>query len=258
MNESTLRYKTLSDFTRIIALFEEPAVEERGVSDIAKSLQMLPSKVSRMLKTLEADDWVEKSPHTGKYRIGVRFLQAGLLYVSNHTLRRLILPHVEQMAREMGLLSGWGIFKNGKVIIVDRIRIKNGPLVHLLGSDVPLHSSSYGKLFLAYLTGQELDGMLQSMMFNILTPKTISTADALKNELTRVREMGYAVDEEETREGIIGFAAPVFDDSNNLVAAITISGPTNEFSHDRVLEVSYLREKGLFISRQLGNRTEGP
>jgi IclR family transcriptional regulator, KDG regulon repressor len=256
MNDKNLRYKTLSDFTRIITLFEESEGQERGVSDIAKSLQLLTSKVSRMLKTLETDGWVEKSSHTGKYRVGVRFLQIGLLYVLNHPLRRIILPHVEQTARDLGLLSGWGIFKNGKVIIVDRIRMKKGPLIHLLGSDVPLHSSSYGKLFLSYLNEKDRDDILSSLVFDVHTPRTIKNAQLLKPELDRVRQQGYAVDEEETREGIIGFAAPVFDDSQELIAAITVSGNTLDFSHDRVSEVEYLKEKALFISRQLGYKND--
>jgi IclR family transcriptional regulator, KDG regulon repressor len=256
MENGSLRYKTLSDFTRIISLFEESEGMERGVSDVAKSLQMLTSKVSRMLKTLETDGWVEKNPHTGKYRVGVRFLQVGLLYVLNHPLRHIILPHVEQTARDLGLLAGWGIFKNGKVIIVDRIRMKRGPLVHLLGSDVPLHSSSYGKLFLAYLGGNVREDMLSSLTFSILTAKTISDARTMRLALDQVRSQGYAVDDEETRVGIVGIAAPVFDGSRELIAAITVSGGASEFSTDRMAEVAYLKEKALFISRQLGYKAD--
>jgi IclR family transcriptional regulator, KDG regulon repressor len=257
MEENTLRYKTLSDFSRILGLFEEPDVEERGVSDIAKSLDMLPSKVSRMLKTLEADSWVEKNPHSGKYRIGVRFLQVGLLYVLNHPLRRLVLPHLEQMARDLGLLSGWGIFKNGKIIVVDRIRMKKGPLIHLLGSDVPIHSSSYGKLFLAFMKETEREPILRSLAFLPTTASTIRDVESMKEEITRVKEQGFAVDSEESSDGIMGIAAPVLDDKGDMVAAITVSGESAAFTPDRTSETEYLREKALFISRQLGYRAAG-
>jgi IclR family KDG regulon transcriptional repressor len=253
MDDTVLRYKTLNDFSRILSVFEMPDVEERSVNDISKSLEMLRTKVSRMLKTLEIDGWLERNPHNGKYRIGARFLQVGLLYALNHPLRRLILPHLERTAQDLGLLSAWGIFKNDRVIVVDRLRLHHGPLIHLLGSDVPLHSSSYGKLFLAYMAEEERERILSSLTFIKLTPQTISTAESMREELKRVREKGYASDEEETREEIVGITAPIFDDSEDLVAALTISGKSSEFSADRVPELAYLREKALFISRQLGS-----
>jgi DNA-binding IclR family transcriptional regulator len=250
--DNSLRYKTLSDFSRILGLFEEQDVEERGVSDIARALSMLPSKVSRMLKTLETDGWVERNGRTGKYRVGVRFLRVGLLYVLNHPLRRLILPHVEQMARDLGLLSGWGIFKNDKIIVVDRIRMKKGPLIHLLGSEVPVHSSSYGKVFLAYMSSDERDVILRSLPLPRFTGKTIGTIDAMREELMRVRAQGFSVDDEETRDGVTGLGAPVFGDQGELLAAITVSGDTTEFSPGKTAEARYLVDKALFISRQVG------
>jgi IclR family transcriptional regulator, KDG regulon repressor len=254
MGDADLRYKTLKDLSRILSLFEVPDVEERSVSDIAKSLQMLPSKVSRMLKTMEIEGLVERSLHSGKYRIGARFLHLGLLYALNHPLRRVILPHVEQTASDLGLLSAWGIFKNGRAIIVDRVRSDKGPPVHLLGSDVPLHSSSYGKLFLAYMSREAQENSLQSFAFIKFTPVTIDNAELMKKEIARVREKGYAVDEGETREDLVGIAVPIFDESEELVAALTVSGRNSEFSKNRVAETIYLTEKALFISRQLGYR----
>jgi DNA-binding IclR family transcriptional regulator len=252
MEDSKLRYKTLGDFTRILSLFEEPDVEERGVNEIAKSLQMLPSKVSRMLKTLEADGWVERNTHTGRYRIGARFLQIGLLYALNHPMRRLMIPHLEQTARDLGLLTAWGIFRNGKVIVIDRFRLHHGPLIHLLGSNVPLHTSSYGKLFLAHITPDLRERLLETLAFTALTSRTIRDPKAMREELQRVREKGYAVDDGETREGVIGIGAPIFDDTEEMVAALSVSGSASEFSVGYATEIAYLKEKVLFISRQLG------
>ena len=173
----------------------------------------------------------------------------------NHPLRRIILPHLEQAAKDLGLLSAWGIFKNGRAIIVDRFRSDNGPPIHLLGSNVPLHSSSYGKLFLAYASAKEQERILNSLTFTKLTPATIDNAKSMREELNRVRKKGYSVDDEETREGLVGIAVPVFDEAEELVAALTVSGRNDDFSGDRATEVKYLTEKALFISRQLGYRT---
>lgn len=253
MNGTDNRYKNLDDFSRILSLFEQQGAEERGVNEIARALEMPPSKASRMLRKMEAGKWLERSPQTGKFRIGARFLQIGLLYVLNHPLRPLVLPHLEEIAKKMpSFITTWNIFENDRIIVVDHFRFYHGPLVHLLGSDVPLHSSSAGKLFLAYLTDEEQDRLLGSLAFVKFTARTIRDVQAMKEELTRVRERGYALDEEETREGMSGISAPVFDSSERMVAALAILGDTSGFSGDRASEITFLREKGLFISRQLG------
>jgi DNA-binding IclR family transcriptional regulator len=257
MVETNLRYKTLTDLSRILSLFETQEIEERSVSDISKSLEMLPSKVSRMLKTLEIEGFVEKNRHTGKFRIGARFLQLGLLYVLNHPLRRIILPHLEQVAKDLDLVAAWGIFKNGRTIVVDRFRLDNRPMIYLVGSEVSLHSSSYGKLFLAYLPEEEQRRILKSIVLVKLAPATIDNLPSMRAELAKVKEKGYAVDDGETREGLVGISAPILDDAGELAAALTVSGDVADFTTDRATEINYLREKALFISRQLGYRAHG-
>jgi DNA-binding IclR family transcriptional regulator len=253
MNNDDLRYKAFKDLGEILSLFEVNDADDESVSDIAKALGMHPSKVSRMLKSLEAQGLFERDLDTGKYRIGARFLQIGLLYALNHPLRRIILPHIEQMARELKLLSGWGLFKNNKVVIVDRLRFGDDLPMHVLGSEVPLHSTAYGKLFLAYLSEEEQKRIITSLSLVKFTPRTITDNGLLKKELIRVRDQGYAFDDEATREGIRGFAAPIFDAQGMVAAAITIAGKSVDVPDERLPDViKYLTEKAYFISRQFG------
>jgi IclR family transcriptional regulator, KDG regulon repressor len=251
MAGNDLRYKTLVDLARILSLFEIPDEEERSVSNISKSLQMLPSKVSRMLKTLEADGLFEKNPKTGKYRLGGRLLQLGLFYTLNHPLRRIILPHLEHMAKELGLLVSWAIFKNDRVIIIDRLNSNNVP--HLIGLDTSLPSSSYGKLFLAYLSPEEQEHVIKTLTLVRFTPSTKIELEAIREDLKLVKQRGYAIDNEEVQKGIWGITAPVFDCHQDHVAAVTIVAKTSNFDKDRLPEIiTYLTEKTSFISRQLG------
>jgi IclR family KDG regulon transcriptional repressor len=253
MADDETRYKTLKDFSRILSLFEREETEEQSVSSISKSLHMLPSKVSRMLKTMEVEGLFEKNRDTGKYRIGSRFLQAGRLYALSHPLRRVILPHLEQVAREQNLLTGWAILRNGQVIVVDRLGFDRSPPIHLLGSTLALHSSAYGRLFLAYMPDETREGILKSLTFVKFTPVTISDLDSMREELRRVREDGYALDDGQTREDVIALAAPIFDSDGVLVAALGVSGKRTEFASGKLSElITYLAEKTLFISRQLG------
>jgi DNA-binding IclR family transcriptional regulator len=117
---------------------------------------------------------------------------------------------------------------------------------------MPLHSSSGGKLFLAYLDEGERDRILRSLVFAKFTTRTISDIRTMTEELRRVREQGYATDEEETREGISSLSTPIIDDEGEIVAALAIFGNSSDFSAERTSEVQYLKEKAVFISRQIG------
>jgi IclR family transcriptional regulator, KDG regulon repressor len=253
MENDDLRYKAFKDLGDILSYFEKSSAEDESVSDTAKALKMHPSKVSRMLRSLEVQGLFERNLDTGRYGIGARFLQMGLLYALKHPLRRVILPHVEQTAREVRLLSGWAIFKNNKVVIVDRFRYGDDPAMHILGSEVPLHSTGYGKLFLAYLPEDEQKRIFRSVNFEAFTSRTIVKNDLFKKELIRIKEQGYALDDEETREGIRGLAAPVFDAHGELVVGFSVAGRTLDMTDERMPEIiKYLTDKVFFISRQLG------
>lgn len=253
MANDELRYKNFRDLGRILELFEGRQGGEKSVSDISRALSMLPSTASRMLKTLEDEGFFERDSETRKYRLGARFLQIGLLYVMNHPLRRVIVPHLEQTAREFSLPASWAIFKNGKVIVVDRLRFVIDPAIHLLASEVSLHSTSYGKLFFAFMAPEEQERTLDSLVLARLTPNTIVDKESMKKELTRIRNQGYAIDDRETRETIRALAAPILDARGEIVAAFNIAGTISEVPDDRLGKLTdHVTQKALFISRQLG------
>ena len=118
-------YKTLKDIAKIISLFNTFQVEERSISEISKAVGMLPSKVSRMIRTLEGEGFFERDLENGKYRLGVRFFELGITYVFNFPLRKVLRPHLEQIFKELNLTTSWGILRNDKVIVVDRIQNLN-------------------------------------------------------------------------------------------------------------------------------------
>jgi DNA-binding IclR family transcriptional regulator len=248
-----LRYKTFIDLGRILALFEDGKGEEKSVSNIAQSLPILPSKASRMLKTLEHIGLFERNHETGRYRIGGRFLQVGLLYTLNHPLRRIILPHLEHIYKEHGLTASWAIFTNDRIIIVDRVGAKEGSKVHLLGSSPPLYSSSYGKVFLAHLDPEERDRVLQSLNLIKFTPRTITDLKTIREELGLVRNKGYSFDIGESIEDIQSMCAPIINQHRDVVAGLAIGSRGELVPAEKFLSFAgYLTEKALFISRQLG------
>ena len=125
--------------------------------------------------------------------------------------------------------------------------------VHLFGSNVPIHSSSYGKLFLAYLNQNDRDRIIKTLRFEKYTSSTISDLKAFKNHLKRIRRQGYAIDDSETRKQLNGLAAPIFNADGHIAAAIAITAYRSKLNTANDPELTqYLLDKTLFISRQLG------
>lgn len=249
-------YKTLRDLCKIISLFNTFQIEERGVTEISKALEMLPSKVSRMIRTLEREGFFEKNLENGKYRLGVRFFELGITYVFNFPLRKVLRPHLEQIFKELNLTTSWGILRNDKVIVVDRIQNLNIDLLtHRLGLNLPIHSTSIGKVLLAYLPEKEEDRILKSINPVKFTNATIIDQKLIKKHLKLIRERGYSTDEGETHKDLNCMAAPIRNGNGEIIAAINLMGEKEQISAEKLFGFAdYLKEKALFISRQLGYR----
>ena len=121
-----------------------------------------------------------------------------------------------------------------------------------VGTRWPAHATSTGKVLLAYLTEEERKETLHSPLPR-LTPKTITSLTALRAELTRVREQGYAVAMDELEAGFVAVGAPVSNHQGLVVAAISIGGPSIRLTAQRISDLaeSVMQSAGR-ISRRLG------
>lgn len=252
--KSSQNYKTLQDLANILSLFNDLEAGEKSVTNISKALNMLPSKVSRMLGTLEREGFFEKNLETNKYRIGIKFFELGLIYILHLPLRKIIRPHIEQIAKEVNLTASWAILSNSKVIVIDRVQNLTTDLVsHRIGLNLPIHTTSVGKVLLAYLPEEEQDRILQSGNLTRLTSKTITDKKLLKKNLKLIREKGYSTDQGETLEDLNCIGVPLKNGTGDVIAAVSLMAEKSETSADKLFQFTdYLKEKALFISRQLG------
>jgi len=250
----TQYFKTVKDLSRIILLFNDAQTAELGVAEVAKRLGMVPSKISRMFKTLEDEVFFEKNPDTGKYRLGSRFLELGLTYAFHLPLRRIIRPHIEYLARELKTTSSWGYISRDKVVVLDRIQIIGlDTLSYRMSANFPIYSTSIGKVMLAFLSNGDVQRILESVPLVKFTPKTVTDLASIKENLATIKEQGFACDDCETAENIVCLATPVRDHSGKVIAAINLTDIVSNTSLEKLLGyVPLLKDRALFISRQLG------
>jgi IclR family transcriptional regulator, KDG regulon repressor len=247
-------HKTLKEFARVLKIFNNLQMEEIGVSQLAKALGMTQSKVSRMLASLEKEGLFERNPLTGKYRLGMLFFELGLLYAYHYPLRKIMRPHIEQMARDFQGRMSWSILKEGKVIVVDRIQNTDADVpAYRIGLNLPIHSTCAGKLLLAHLNLEERERLLGKLDLVKFTDNTIVDREVFRENLELIRQNGYSVGSGEAHRELSCVAAPVRDGRGDVVAAINISYVTEQIESKRLPEIiAYVTQKAMFISRQLG------
>jgi DNA-binding IclR family transcriptional regulator len=147
-----------------------------------------------------------------------------------------------------------------EALYVDKVESDEKPgglqMVSRVGSRMPAHCSSVGKVFLAQLSDKELDRLIKRNRLEKRTANTITDTDKLKHHLKVIRQKGFAVDNEENEKGIRCVGAPIFNQQGQVIAAISISGPTVRITKkimQRTLKNEVIRTAS-DISREFGYR----
>lgn len=210
-------------------------VDELGVTELSKRLKLHKNNVFRLLATLESRGYIEQNKATENYRLGLKALELGQTFIKQMGLLRQAKPILEQMVEESNETSYVAIYKENHIVYLDVVETNlTVRVVSRVGSRLPAYCTASGKVHMAQMTEEELDDLLAHIKFVQHTPTTITTAEAMRAELSKVREQGYAFDDEELDLGVRCIAAPIKDYTRRIVGAISISGPTMRVSNARI------------------------
>jgi DNA-binding IclR family transcriptional regulator len=227
-------------------------VGEAGVTELAAELDVHKSTAFRLIATLEQHRLVEQSGDRGKYRLGV-----GVLRLAGATTARLDLvqearPVCRQLASDTGETVNIAVLSDRSALYLDQVAGSSALQPHnWVGQHIPLHATSNGKVLLSGLDQRRLDEVLGSLP--TYTSHTITKKRELRGELDRVRELGYAVAVDELEVGLTAVAAPIRNSHGDVVASMSVSGPTFRLSADRVDDVARrLVEAAEEVSHRLG------
>jgi DNA-binding IclR family transcriptional regulator len=206
-----------------------------GVAELTRRLALHKSTVHRLLMVLARHDFVRREPGHGKYRLGMRLFELGSRAVAEMDLRRRAEPFLRRLVDETGETAHVAILRGAEMVSIANVE---SPLMvrtpTTVGRRTPLHCTSVGKSVLAFLFEREREALLTNLPLERFTPKTLVTRAALNAELIRVRQRGYATDDEEIETGMRCVGAPVHDGTGGVVGAISIAGPVFRVTKDRV------------------------
>jgi DNA-binding IclR family transcriptional regulator len=131
-----------------------------------------------------------------------------------------------------------GVFDRGRVLYVEIMHSKHTlTIAARVGHHLPAHCTAGGKVFLAFLPPAVVEPVLNAPLA-AYTKNTITSPVRLREELAVIRQRGYGLDEEEFEEGIRAVSAPVRDIEGNVIAQMSMAGPTNRLTAERVPEIA--------------------
>jgi DNA-binding IclR family transcriptional regulator len=208
---------------------------EGGVSEISRAIGLAPSTTHRLLAALASREFLQQSPKSRKYQLGVKIFQLGSSVANRFGIRQAALVYMEKLSAESGETVNLGVLNRAEVVYLEKILNDDPIRVELqVGHSVPAHCTAMGKAMLAFQPPGKLEEIIASIRFEKRTNTTITDGEALRRELAAIRAQGYAIDDGELIEGIKCIAAPVVLPSKGAVAAISIAGPSFRVNAERV------------------------
>lgn len=238
---------------RILELFDEQNAELK-VTEISERLNLHKSTVHSLLKTLQMHGYVRQNEENGKYRIGLKLLERGQLVAQTLDIRSIARPFIVRLSQETGQTVHLVLMVDGGGVYIDKVEGERAVIRYSrIGKRVPFHSSAAGKVLIAFLSDAELNRLLQNYEFERRTERTITDKAALLEELKRVRERGYAIDDQENEIGVRCYAVPLRNHTGEVIAAVSISMLASLVSDEEISDyIQKLHEVSVSISQRLG------
>lgn len=226
------------------------------ITDISASVGLHKSTVHRLLGTLVYKGFVEQDLTTNKYKISLKLYELGAKRIAELDILKVSKPYTKRLMKELNEVVHLVIRDHNDIVYIDKVEADNTiRMVSTIGRRSPLYCTSVGKAILAFLDEEEVEKIWKNSNIQSLTKNTIIDYEVFKKELNKVKEQGYAEDDEENELGVRCIGAPVFNYKNEVEGAISISGPTIRVTKDKVDKIALKVKKyaGL-ISKELGYR----
>jgi DNA-binding IclR family transcriptional regulator len=231
------RSRTIQSVDRAAALMKAIADSPTPptVGELAARCGLNRSTAWRLLATLDAHGLVERDPVSQRYSVGYAFLRMAAASDQEPLVRRA-RPVLEQLARATGETASLALARRFNLVYVDQVDPPQIIAPNWLGRAVPLHATSTGKAYLAFLPEGERDAALPAKLERF-TPTTVTDRTALDRELDQVVREGWATSVGDLEVSLFGASSAVLSDQRRPVAIVSVWGPEHRLTRERLPEV---------------------
>jgi len=240
---------------RALDIIELLAVSEREISlsEILTRLTIPRQSLIRILNTLCDRGIVDRAGKRGFYRLGMKLLYLGNRLQDNIRLRSVARPFMEELAEETHKTVELSTLDRDQLILIDQIEGSEGIRLYTrIGSAYPyFHAVAVGKVYLAHMEAQKRHKVLSAIGLPPVTGHTITRIERLEEELKKIRENGYAFEDQELRNGVRRIVAPIYDHRNRLAGCVGIAATIFSFE---MADTEDLAREVIETAGQISNR----
>ena len=255
MNNIKPKYpiKTVINVSNILDYFIKKG-KPVTLTEVSEKLNLYPSTVHRILDTLSYLNYVDQLPGFKSYQLGLKALELGMAKLSHIDLIKEAEPFLAELSRKFNENAYLGVLFEGMVFYQARMEaFRTVKLETHLGTRTYFNCSALGKVLIAFLPKDEREKIYKKVGFHKSTENTIINKKQFEKEINKVREQGFAIDNEEYEKDIQCIAAPIRDRLGKVIAAVSISGPSYRFHVEKQTKIRLdIIKCGQEISVRLG------
>ena len=241
-----------SYLTRALAVIEKVASTERPLTptEINNELQLPKAIIHRLCQFLEDEQFLQRDLDAKRLVPGSRLRQVAVGVFRNEQFRLERTLILQKLSNDIGETCNISVPDGMEMRYIDRAE-SHWPLRMQLpvGTKVPLYCTSSGKLYLSILPEEKVDKLIQGFRYEAHTSNTLTTPEALKKELTRIRKDGVGTDREEFLEGMVCVAVPILDQKKRFFSTLSFHAPSSRLSLEEAMKhISRLQEASAELS----------
>jgi DNA-binding IclR family transcriptional regulator len=247
----------LKSLVKVLRILECFSTTDRALSlaEIRTATGLPKSTAHRLLASMREVGFLDQDRQRDRYRLGLKLFELGNVVLANMELHREARPLMDALGRLSGQTVHLAVFDGRQAVVIHRATPAPGaatPLVFLEAA--PAHCTSVGKAVLAFQPPEVIERLIAGGLAGF-TERTITGADALRQECALIRGRGYAVDDGEHQPGLRCVGAPIRDAAGRVFAGLSVSGPAREIALSEVEALSRIVvHHADAISARLGHR----
>jgi DNA-binding IclR family transcriptional regulator len=225
---------------------------------IANHLNLPLSTTYKYIDVLSKRGFLARKAGSKNFCLGLMLFRLGNVFISGFDLIDVVIPHMKALLKESGETILLTAVEGQEAICLEKMEPQR--LIKLSldrGRTLPLHAGASSRILLAYQDDAFINTFIKQQGLQKLTKNTITTLGKLRAELKRTREKGYAVSDSEVDAGAKAVSAPIFDYKGQLLAGLSIAGPSERIDNDLLSDfILMVKEKSAQISRDFSHTNE--
>ncbi|MDN5351147.1 MAG: IclR family transcriptional regulator, regulon repressor [Clostridiales bacterium] len=236
----------------ILQCFSEKTPELK-LTEIADYLDLNKSTIHGIINTMKDFGLIDQNEDNQKYRLGLKLVELGSLVLKNLDIREVANPVLKALCEEVNETIHLGVLDGYEIVYIDKMESTQSiRMFTTIGTRYLAYCSAIGKSILAYKALDDIERYLPPKLERF-TEHSLTTVDAIIEELKRVKSRGYAFDMEEVVEGLRCIGAPIYNHEGKVVYSISISGPIGRMTDERMETLATkIKAAALEISKRIG------